>query len=183
VSTDPRHAHPLHWLIKPLEWALALAVLVQDGLSWLLAPLLRWIASLRLMALFTGWVARLPAYAVLAVLAVPLATAWPLKLIGLLLVASGRVIAGGVVLILAYGMSLVLVERIFAAGKPQLLTIRWFAAGYRWFAALHERVIAWVKGTAIWRAMRDLVARLRPRIGAMIARVRVTIRSWFPRRP
>ncbi|MGY4330156.1 hypothetical protein ACVWWG_004573 [Bradyrhizobium sp. LB7.2] len=66
-------------------------------------------------------------YQSLLLLAVPIATVEPLKLVAVAVAGEGHWIAGTAMIVTCYLLSLFLVERLFIIVKPKLLTIPWFA--------------------------------------------------------
>jgi hypothetical protein len=137
------------------------------------SPFLRWVAKLRFVIRIEALVAGMPPYGILALLAIPFVLAEPAKLYGLILFATGQVMAGLVVFALAYFVSFVVVERIYTAGRDKLRTIGWFAKAIDWLFDLRDRALAWARGTEAWalflafkRRAADLVARLRVRFGS-----------------
>ncbi|WP_146260197.1 hypothetical protein [Rhizobium tubonense] len=99
-------------------------------IDWVARPLYRpvvaWITSWRVTEAFEVLVGRLPRWAVLVLFAVPFAIAEPLKIISLIIIAQGHVVSGIGLLVFAHLMTFVLVERIYHAGRAQLLSYRWF---------------------------------------------------------
>jgi hypothetical protein len=125
---SPRQAPlPLRALRVVVEVILAALILLDELVRPLYRPLERWIASLRLVARMEAAIARMPRLAVLVLLALPLAVAEPLKIVGLVLVGRGQFALGVVVLGLAYLASFLIVERIYHAGRAQLLSYGWLA--------------------------------------------------------
>jgi hypothetical protein len=101
-------------------------VLVLDAmLRPLYGPLVRAVARLRLLAAITAQIIRLPPYGIRCVLAVPFVIAEPLKIIALYWMGSGHFIRGAATMAFAYGLSFVLVERIYDAGREKLKLIGW----------------------------------------------------------
>ena len=104
----------------------------------------------------------MPRLAVLLLLALPLAVAEPLKLVGLVLMGRGRFAFGVVVLALAYLASFLIVERIYHAGRAQLLSYRWLAWAMGHLSRLRAALLDWVRTSAAWRfvqARREAVRR------------------------
>ncbi len=152
-------------LLRSAE-ALIIFYLALDALvAPLFRPLLRWLAQLRFVIRLEDFVASLPPYAILALLAAPFALAEPAKLYALILFATGHVIVGLVVFVLAYLVSFVIVERIYSAGRTKLRTILWFARLMDWLVGFRDRLIAWAKATQAWA----FAVRIRRR-GAEVAR-------------
>ncbi|MDB5522520.1 MAG: hypothetical protein JWM58_283 [Rhizobium sp.] len=113
-------------LLWPFRIVVAVILLIDEFARPLYRPMLDWIATWRMMARFTAAVASLPRLTILILFAVPFAIAEPLKLFALVLIARGRIIIGIALLVLAYLMTFLLVERIYHAGRQKLLTYPWF---------------------------------------------------------
>ncbi len=142
---------PLRALRAVVEIVLAALILLDELARPLYRPLARWIASLRLVARMEAAIARMPRLAVLLLLALPLAVAEPLKLVGLVLVGRGQFVLGGIVLALAYLASFLIVERIYYAGRSQLLSYGWLAWAMGHLTRLRAALLDWVKASAAWR--------------------------------
>jgi hypothetical protein len=117
-------------------------------------------------------VERLPPYGALIALAVPFAIAEPAKIYAVILIGTGHVAVGLAALILAYALSILIMERIYHAGRAKLMTIGWFARILNWLIAFRETIFAWAKATEVWafglalvRKARALTARIKLRIG------------------
>ena len=96
---------------------------------------------------------RLPPYPALVILAVPLAIVEPLKLATVLIAGEGHWITSALVLLFAYAVSLFVTHWLFGVVKPKLLTLPWFARGWRWFVALRDKGRRWLAAvsTTGWR--------------------------------
>lgn len=152
----------------PAEAVVFLYVVLDAIAMPVVRPLLRWVAKLRFVIRLQDLVAVLPPYAILILLAVPLAFAEPAKIYALLLMGQGHFMAGFVTIALAYLVSLVVVERIYQAGKTKLKTIVWFGKLMDWLAGNRDRLLAWARATWIWKlsvefkhTARELLAKLR----------------------
>jgi hypothetical protein len=151
-----------HRLIGLLAEILVTLYLVFDGLLRpLFRPLARWLAKLRLVIRLSELIGRMPAYAVLALLIVPFAFAEPAKIYALYLMASGHVVIGLAVLVAAYLVSIVVVDRIFEAGKPKLFTIPWFFKLWTWLVSYRDRMLDWLKSTYVWKRAGEVKQRFR----------------------
>jgi hypothetical protein len=95
---------------------------------------------------------RLPRYASLALLVVPLAIAEPLKLATVFIVGKGHWLAGVVAMLSAYTISLFALHWLFGVVKPKLLELPWFAAFWTWLLAIRRKTIRWVRGA--WASQR-----------------------------
>ena len=91
------------------------------------------------------WVQGLGPYASLCVVIVPLAIVEPLKLVAAVVAGTGHWLTGTITIVCAYLVSLFFVERLFVIAKPKLLTLHWFAAGWKWFVAMRSKALALIK--------------------------------------
>lgn len=91
------------------------------------------------------WVQGLGPYASLCVVVIPLAIVEPLKLVAAVVAGSGHWVTGTVTIACAYAVSLFFVERLFVIAKPKLLTLRWFATGWKWFVGVRSKALALIK--------------------------------------
>lgn len=148
----------------PLRGLISLVILLDEIARPLYRPMLRWMAERRFVVRAEAAIARLPRFAILALLAAPFAVVEPLKLISLIVMARGHFLAGLVMLGLAHLASFVIVERIYHAGREKLLTIGWFARGIAVVNDLRERVMGWVRSSAIH---------------AWLMRTRDAVRAWW----
>jgi hypothetical protein len=155
---------------------LAIGILVYEALNRTLGPLIRPVVTalgeLNLFHRMGALIRRLPPYGVLALLAVPFVIIEPLKAVSLYWMAVGHPLQGGVAFIACHLLSLLTSERILHVGKPQLLTIGWFARGYGFAVALGDRARAWIRTTAAWRASRALARAARAAADRALARLR-----------
>jgi hypothetical protein len=118
-------------VLSVLLWLFEVAVgfiLLIDAVAWpLYRPFLDWLANRQIMHRFAAMIAPLPRFAILVLFGVPFAVAEPLKLLAVYLIARGLAVTGVVLLVLAYLVSFLIVERIYEAGREKLLTYWWFA--------------------------------------------------------
>ncbi|MFG1477662.1 hypothetical protein V5F53_03250 [Xanthobacter sp. V4C-4] len=140
---------------------LAILIIVDELVRPLYTPLQRWIAALALVQRFERWVASLPPLAILALIGVPYAVVEPVKFVALLRIADGHVKMGSLVLLLAYLVSFVLIERVYTAGRPQLMTLPAAAWVIRLSAAVREKLSIWLRlpelrarARVMWRWLR-----------------------------
>ena len=87
------------------------------------------------------YIEQLGPYQSLLLLAIPTSLVEPLKLVGVAVAGEGHWITGTVMIIAAYGCSLLLVERLFHVVKPKLLTLPWFARLWNWVLSVRGKVI------------------------------------------
>lgn len=159
-------------ILIPLDLVVGLVVLLDELVRPLYRPIVAWFASLTLVARLEARVARLPPHGALLALAVPFAVAEPLKLLALLLLARGAFLAGLATMAVAHLGSFLLVERVYHAGRTQLLTIGWFARVVGWLDAIRQAVIGRIKASAAWRRAAALAFAVRERLRAWSIRIR-----------
>jgi hypothetical protein len=88
-------------------------------------------------------------YLSLILIFVPLLLVEPLKLAALVLAGKGHWMSGTGILIAAYAVSLLFVERLFKVLKPKLMTLEWFAKLWTWITAIRNGAWAWLR----WRIL------------------------------
>jgi len=151
-------------LLIPLDLVVGLVILLDELVRPLYRPLIAWFASLRLVARLEAAIGRLPPYGALVALAIPFAIVEPLKLLGLLFLARGAFMAGIVTTAIGHLAGFLLVERVYHAGRGQLLTIPWFARIMGWIDAIRQVVIGRIKASAAWQRAVVLVRAVRERL-------------------
>ncbi len=167
-SNRPRNSW-LGRMLNPLAQIAVAVYLVLDGVfRTLFRPISRWLAKLRLVVRLEELIARLPAYAVLALLALPFVIAEPAKVYAVYLISSGHIIVGLLLLIAAYLVSVLVVDRIFAAGKAKLITIPWFLKLWTWISNYKDRLLTWMKSTAAWKRTGEIKQEIR----ALVSKLR-----------
>lgn len=95
-------------------------------------------------------VERLGPYQSLFLLALPVATVEPLKLVAVAIAGEGHWVGGTAMIVVCYLLSLFVIERLFLIVKPKLLTIRWFAKFWEGFVAARANVLSWFRRA--WRS-------------------------------
>jgi hypothetical protein len=138
----------------PFNTVVLTACVLEGAARPLYRPFGRWIADLWLVRELERRVARLPAYVALGTLAVPFAVAEPLKVVAVYWIALGHFALGAGTLVLAYGASFIVVERIYHAARPQLLTIVWFTAMLGYAAGLRDGALVKVRLARSWLSER-----------------------------
>ena len=88
------------------------------------------------------WLEKRGPYQSLAILAVPLAIVDPAKLVAVVVCGEGHWLTGTAILLVAYALSIFVIERLFRIVKPKLLKLRWFATSWRWFTEARAKVVA-----------------------------------------
>ena len=156
------NSNPAMQVLRAIGRAIAIVIVVLWAiLDTLLFPLLRplvdWLASLRLFETIGALIGRTPPYLVLLMLAVPFVVLEPLKVFALYWFALGHLVQGGILLVVAHGLSILTLDRIYHAGKGQLDKIGWFARLMSWVVGLRDWAFGWVKQSAAWQAAARMV--------------------------
>ncbi|MFY9759890.1 MAG: hypothetical protein WAM74_01880 [Xanthobacteraceae bacterium] len=100
---------------------------------------------MRVLRYLRHQIERVPPYPALALIAVPLVVAEPLKLATLFIAGKGHWITGVVAMICAYAVSLFVTERLFQIVKPKLLKLRWFKTLWTWFSAARDKAFDYMR--------------------------------------
>jgi hypothetical protein len=148
-------------VLAPLRGVVAIVVILDELARPLYRPVVAWFAALGIVRRAETAIALLPPYAVLTVLAIPLVAVEPLKILGLVWMGQGRLVAGVVMLGFAYGASFLVVERIYHAGHGQLMRIRWVAFVMGRVTRIRRAVIAWARATRVFATAMRLVQQAR----------------------
>jgi hypothetical protein len=82
-------------------------------------------------------------YLSLVLLLVPLLLVEPLKLVAVFIAGKGHWLTGTGMLVGAYAVSLLFVERLFRVVKPKLMMLDWFARLWMWFVTVWNKVVPW----------------------------------------
>ncbi|MET0744004.1 MAG: hypothetical protein ABWY78_11590 [Microvirga sp.] len=143
-------------LTLPAAVAVAAYLLLSDLVGPVLAPVIRWLAGLRLFVKLRDLLEALTPYQALVVLAVPFLILEPLKLLALVVIARGHVVTGTAFLVGLHGLSLLSTERLFAVVKPRLLTIRWFNHLWGFVVLIRDDLVRRVRSSWIWRLVRGI---------------------------
>ena len=86
---------------------------------------------------------KLGPYQSMALLLVPVTLVEPLKFVALFVAGEGYWLTGTGMILGAYAVSLLVVERLFRVVKPKLMTLSWFAKLWTGLVAFRNKVIPW----------------------------------------
>lgn len=165
-------------LARVLRWPtlvlVAVYFLIDDVVLAAFRPIVAWAAGLEIARRFAIFLHRLPPYPTLGLFLVPFVVLEPFKIVGLWLMATGRFQSGLIMLAIAHVASIVLVERLFHATRDKLLTIPWFAAGYRWVMRLYDWSLGRLRRTEAWQRAAAMLAAARAKIRAVVHAVRTS---------
>jgi hypothetical protein len=161
-------------LLKPLWILLALVFLFEAWLWEHLRPVVAWVVDLiawkKLQQRFAAAIEHLPPYPTLLVFLIPIVLLFPLKLLGLWMLAHGSWLGAMSVLAIAKMMSVGVTAFIFDLTRPKLLQLGWF----RW---LYDHMLVWLaKAHAI---IDPIKARIRAWAARAIAPVKRRVRRWL----
>lgn len=136
---------------KLLLSLLAVYLLVEEWLWDTLTALGDRLAVWLGLAAFERWLAGARPGAAMAAFLCPAVLILPVKFAALFLFAHGQIVQGLGILLFAKLFATLLVSRMFAIARPQLLTFGWFAALYstvtRWLDWAHTRI----RATAVYQ--------------------------------
>jgi hypothetical protein len=164
MRPSPRQRSPL---LAPLIYLAALLLLIEE---WF------WDTGMYLGSLVVGWpplkaletwLRGLPPYPALCVFVLPTLLLFPIKLLALFAIASGHVVSGVCVIVVAKLGGAALLARVYLLTRASLLTLPWFARWHGAFIRLKDRWVGALKATAAFEHTRLVLARLR-RVGQAI---------------
>lgn len=138
----------------------------------LFRPLIGWLSGLKLFELIGAGLQKLPPYVMLLVLAVPFFLLEPLKLFALYWIAVGHIYQGAALTILAHVLSILTLERLYHAGKPQLMQIGWFARLMAWLGGIRDTALRIAKSTAVWKWSAEIALAVRAWLRSVLQSVR-----------
>ena len=98
--------------------------------------------SMTALASLRRRVQKLTPYFSLLILAVPMLLVEPFKFVAVFVAGKGHWLTATGMIIAAYVVSLLVVERLFRAVKPKLLMLDWFAKLWARYMALRDKVFA-----------------------------------------
>ncbi len=159
----------LKTLLRGVFGTIALAFFIIEDVFWAaLKPIMAWVSNLAAIRRLEAWLDELGPMPFLALFIVPLIVVWPVKLIGLWIIAQGRVIIGSIIFGAAEFIGAALAVRLWAIGRDRLLTIGWFAKAYGAITWLRNLVYTWAMTLPGVAPMRHFLRHLR-----------VVVRAWM----
>lgn len=126
----------------------------------LVRPLISWLSGLALFQQLGTFIAGLPPYGVLVLLAIPFVLVEPLKALGLYWMATGLVVRGLALFVFAHLLSLFTLDRIYHTGRTQLMKIGWFARLMTWVVGLRDWALGWLRSTVAWKWTTSTASRI-----------------------
>jgi len=144
-------------LLRALAAALLIPLLLFEEWGWEpLAALAARLARLPLWARLERSIQALPPWGALLLLLVPALMLLPLKLLALLLLGRGHATSAVMLLLGAKLVGTAILARLFQLVEPALMHIPWFARWYPRWKNWKDRVLALVRQSTPWRAVRRL---------------------------
>lgn len=144
-------------LVKQMLLGLLALLLVFEEWGWdSLSALIGWIARLPLLAWLERRIRALSPWAALALFAVPALALLPVKLGALWLFGQGHAALGLALLLGAKLLGTAVLARLFHLTQPALMQLAWFARWYPRWKTWKDRLLAYVRASAPWRAARRL---------------------------
>jgi hypothetical protein len=179
VEKDPAHrprppvpSRGAARVLSPVVAVLAFIYFLIDALFFPPLRLLgRWLGGFNLFVRLGDWVRTLGPYQTLALFLVPLIILEPVKPLAAYLAARGHYTRSVVVLVIGELLKVTIVERLFHAGRPKLMTIPAFAWTYNYLMGWY----AWFEALPAWQAVR----RYMRAIEAQVRSTWVRVRAWF----
>lgn len=143
-------------------------VVIDELLTGILWPAIAGLSRLKIFRLIGDAIASLPPYGVLVLLGVPFVIIEPVKVFALYWIATGHLVQGPILLVLAHVLSILSCDRIYHSGHAKLMQIAWFKRLMTWLVGLRDLALGWVRSTALWRTVSGTVSALRKRIVALV---------------
>ena len=149
-------------IIRSLLLAPLVLVLLFEEWGW--TPLARAFARLGKLPLWARLeqrIRRLPPWAALLAFGVPVITLIPIKFLALYVFSQGHMAAGLTLVIAAKVTGTALAARLFQLTEPALMRLAWFARLYMPYKRWKDRMLAQVRASQIWLAMRKFKLQIR----------------------
>jgi hypothetical protein len=161
-KTGVRYAVGMKRIVKSWVLALLAVLLVVEEWLWDTLTLAGRALSRRLhLERLEAWLMQAPRHMALLAFLMPLLLVTPLNIAALWMIAKGMVLRGILLQIFMKLVGTLLIARVFALTRVQLLTYRWFAWLYntitRWLRWAHARLAA----TRVYRLAKAAKAQLR----------------------
>jgi hypothetical protein len=138
-------------IFRPLVFILAAIYFVVDAVFLTVAkPIADWLAGRRLFDDSRDWIVSLRPYPTLALFAVPLVVLEPIKPVAAYLGATGHVMTGVAIFVVAEILKLILVERLFTVSRDKLMSI----AAFAWTYGQYQQMRGWLESTEAWQSVR-----------------------------
>jgi len=161
TTTGNRPVAPRGRLRTVLIFCGALLFLFEEWLWTGFMRLFAWLGRLGLLRWLDARLVRLAPVAALVILCIPIVLLFPVKIVGLWMIATGRLFSGCCVMLAAKILSTAIIARIFITCRSQLLQMPWFSRLYTVTCALRDRVHRWTDQQPAWIDARRFLRRIR----------------------
>jgi hypothetical protein len=168
-------------LMAALNVLAALIILFEEWGWRPLSELIARLAKYAPVAAVERWIAGLPPYPALFVIALPTTLLLPLKFVAVWLLANEHFATATALFFGAKVASTALIARVFLLTKPALMQIGWFAAAYNWFVPWKDALFARIRSSWAWRYGRMLKNRVRLEINRAWARLKPRLAALWRR--
>ena len=159
-------------LLVPLSWFAAIIFLIEEFIWDWTAALMAKLGAMRLVRAIESRISTLlPPWALVTFL-LPSLILIPAKLAGLHVIASGHLLLGSGVFLLAKLLGMALFSRIFNLTRPALMQLGWFARLYAVVMGYRNRIHYYLDNWAAYQ-------RIKLHIKALVA----SFKSFFKRAP
>jgi hypothetical protein len=142
----------------------ALWMLFEDWVWDRIVALMEVAGRLKSINRFETFLAKQNRYLLLAFFTFPFLIMIPAKLYGLFLIASGKVVRGVIIFVMAKALITALVTRLFVISRDKLLKIEAFAAFYYWFKRKKAWLYSEVRKLPGWQTTRIRIAKIKTRL-------------------
>lgn len=156
----------------PLSWLVAAVFLLEEAIWNWTAKKMALLGNLPAIAYLESKVHALPPYPALAVFLLPDVFIVPAKILGMHFFASGYVILGVIVILIAKVSGMALFAYIFGLTKPALMQLGWFKKLHDWIVHYSDRIHAYLDG---WEAYQVMKSKVRSTVA--------TVKAWFKAQP
>lgn len=169
---------PLRAVLRPPLLFAAFLLLLWEETVWRWAKWLgAQVARIPVMAALERLVARLDARLVFLLFLIPIALLFPLKILALWLIATGRPVLGLAVVFVAKIVSTAVSARLYTIAEPRLMEIPTFV----WMRGLTLRALkaahAYLDASPGWQAAKRRVQAAKDAARALVRRARVLLRA------
>ncbi len=130
------------------------------------------VARLKIVQDFEDFLRRQNQYLLLSLFIFPFLIMIPAKLLGLYLIASGKILRGAAIFVVAKATITALVTRLFVISREKLLLIRPFAAFYYWFRETKERLYEELRKMPAWIRASEVMRKFKQELKVRIRRLR-----------
>lgn len=151
---------------------LAIFLLFEEWLWDVLTTLGRKLSVWLHLERFEEWLRKTSPKMALVAFAIPLLIVTPLNLIALGMIAHGKILHGVLLEIVAKLIGTVLIARVFALTRAQLLTLRWFKVMYDTITGWLEWAHVRIRATWAYQRAKKLKQEVKATLGAWLGKLK-----------